>query len=83
MLYLVGSVLVSAADPAHAQELAGMSVAPLPIPDDIPHGVIGYLSVPEGEEEESAHEVEITDMSDRGVRRFKNLDTGAVRTERR
>ncbi len=53
-------------------------------------GVLAVLSVepagePEADDEDEGRplEIEITDLSDKGIARFKNLKTGEIRTEPR
>jgi hypothetical protein len=84
-LYLIGRLLVSARNGHHAQELADSDASPRRIKEDMPHGVVGAVDTPgeEAVEQGEAREVDITSLSDRGVRRFRNLDTGTERTEPR
>lgn len=84
-LYLIGKTLVSAKNGPHAQELAGSSLSPQRV-DNKPHGVIGEVEPEQSTEPVEEHEpreVDVTTIEDRGIRRFKNLDTGEERTEPR
>lgn len=82
--------LVRAKNGHRALELAGMDGATVTRVTEagdegivMPDGSTGGVAAKLERETDGAREVEVTDLSDRGVRRFRNLDSGAERTEPR
>jgi hypothetical protein len=89
-------VLIRAKNGHRALELSGLEGANISrVTEDGPEGVVvGYTgrapdeadpaATVQAEPEKSApREVDITTLADKGRRRYRNLDTGTERTERR
>ncbi len=86
-LYLIetraGTMLVRAVNGHRATELTGLSGNVMRVVEYGDEGVIGQsVAVPtvDAPEDEQEDEIEVTDLSDKGVRRFKNKKTGRTRT---
>ncbi len=87
-LYLIetnaGTMLVRAVNGHRATELTGLSGNVMRVVEYGDEGVIGQsVAVPAVDalvEDEQEDEIEVTDLSDKGVRRFKNKKTGRTRT---
>ncbi len=86
-LYLIetnaGTMLVRAVNGHRATELTGLAGNVMRVMEYGDEGVIGQsVSVPtvDAPEDEQDDEIEVTDLSDKGVRRFRNKKTGRTRT---
>lgn len=81
-LYLIAGRLVSARNGHHAKEITGCPLNPRRVTEAEPHGIVSDIEsdVPAPD---APREADVTGLSDRGVRRFRNLDTGEEREEPR
>jgi len=91
-IYLVDGTLVKAKNGHHACELAGKANAtPQRVVDDADYGVYAFI-VPDDQDEpetfgvvdpDEDEEIDITSLSDKNKRTYKNKKTGAERQEER
>ena len=81
--------LVRARNGTRALEVIGVDDATVTrITEEGPEGVVGLVGLdtderPAASEPDEANEIEVTQLSDKGSRRFKNLSTKEERTEPR
>lgn len=84
-IYVVGQHLIRARDGHHALEISGLGDANIfRVTEEGEHGFIRDPDTvaPEPDDAPDADdEVEVTQLSDRNLRKFKNKKSGKIRTE--